>query len=125
MAGLQRSAVSFRRQGSSGLVWDDRLLSGELTKSKGQEPRFFSEELRKSNRAQQPALPVRQEELHLRPIKTGRSRIDGGGAGRHTASSGQGSDPPSPKLSAWGCCGGFGKSPRSASRSRPGKPRST
>ncbi|XP_031488437.1 uncharacterized protein At1g15400-like [Nymphaea colorata] len=29
-AALQRSAVSFRRQGSSGLVWDDRFLSGEL-----------------------------------------------------------------------------------------------
>ncbi|XP_022145059.1 uncharacterized protein At1g15400 [Momordica charantia] len=30
MAGLQRSAVSFRRQGSSGRVWDDRFFSGEL-----------------------------------------------------------------------------------------------
>lgn len=32
MEGLQRSEVSFRRQGSSGLVWDDKLLSGELKK---------------------------------------------------------------------------------------------
>ncbi|KAK9280306.1 hypothetical protein L1049_013994 [Liquidambar formosana] len=32
MAFLQRSAVSFRRQGSSGLVWDDKLLSGETQK---------------------------------------------------------------------------------------------
>ncbi|KHN47776.1 Hypothetical protein glysoja_029194 [Glycine soja] len=32
MDGLQRSEVSFRRQGSSGLVWDDKLLSGELNK---------------------------------------------------------------------------------------------
>ncbi|KAL4195028.1 hypothetical protein AMTRI_Chr05g62460 [Amborella trichopoda] len=30
MAGLPQSAVSFRRQGSSGLIWDDRLFSGEL-----------------------------------------------------------------------------------------------
>ncbi|PKI32929.1 hypothetical protein CRG98_046680 [Punica granatum] len=32
MAGLQRSAVSFRRQAphSSGLVWDDRFLLGKL-----------------------------------------------------------------------------------------------
>ncbi|KAJ7951881.1 MAPK kinase substrate protein [Quillaja saponaria] len=30
MAGLQRSAISFRRQGSSGLVWEDRFVSGEL-----------------------------------------------------------------------------------------------
>ena len=34
MAGLQRSAVSFRRQGSSGFVWDDRFLSEELNKVK-------------------------------------------------------------------------------------------
>ncbi|ERN04425.1 hypothetical protein AMTRI_Chr03g46690 [Amborella trichopoda] len=27
---LQRSSVSFRRQGSSGLIWDDRFLSGEI-----------------------------------------------------------------------------------------------
>ncbi|KAJ1413386.1 hypothetical protein SESBI_19651 [Sesbania bispinosa] len=32
MAGLQRSAVSFRRQGSSGFVWDDRFLTEELNK---------------------------------------------------------------------------------------------
>ncbi|KAI5665237.1 hypothetical protein M9H77_24560 [Catharanthus roseus] len=32
MAALPRSEVSFRRQGSSGLVWDDKLLSGELKK---------------------------------------------------------------------------------------------
>ncbi|KAI4380671.1 hypothetical protein MLD38_006836 [Melastoma candidum] len=30
MAVLQRSAKSFRSQGSSGLVWDDRLLAGVL-----------------------------------------------------------------------------------------------
>ncbi|KAL9686933.1 hypothetical protein QQ045_031327 [Rhodiola kirilowii] len=30
MAMLQRSTVSFRREGSSGLVWDDRLLADEI-----------------------------------------------------------------------------------------------
>ncbi|KAI6680161.1 hypothetical protein NL676_034042 [Syzygium grande] len=30
MATLQRSGKSFRRQGSSGLVWDDSLLSNQL-----------------------------------------------------------------------------------------------
>lgn len=30
MAGLPRSDVSFRRSGSSGLIWDDKLLSGEI-----------------------------------------------------------------------------------------------
>ncbi|KAI4387444.1 hypothetical protein MLD38_005277 [Melastoma candidum] len=32
MAELQRSAASFRRQGSSGLVWEDKFLSRELMK---------------------------------------------------------------------------------------------
>ncbi|GFZ07969.1 hypothetical protein Acr_19g0009060 [Actinidia rufa] len=27
MAGLQRSEISFRRQGSSGLIWDDKFLA--------------------------------------------------------------------------------------------------
>ncbi|KAA8523032.1 hypothetical protein F0562_009455 [Nyssa sinensis] len=34
MSGLQRSEISFRRQGSSGLIWDDKLLSGELNQIK-------------------------------------------------------------------------------------------
>ncbi|KAI7987911.1 MAPK kinase substrate protein [Camellia lanceoleosa] len=31
MASLQRSAVSFRRQGSSGLIWEDKYFSGDLS----------------------------------------------------------------------------------------------
>ncbi|KAD5317759.1 hypothetical protein E3N88_17705 [Mikania micrantha] len=34
MDALPRSEISFRRSGSSGLVWDDKLLSGELNSSK-------------------------------------------------------------------------------------------
>ncbi|GAB4842058.1 hypothetical protein Ancab_012018 [Ancistrocladus abbreviatus] len=121
MAELQRSAISFRRQGSSGLVWDDRFLSGDLREPRGEEPRFFSGELRKSNRAQQPAFPIHHEELRLRPTRTERSAITGrGGEGRRAAISHE-NDPPSPKLSACGCCGGFGKSPRSARPNRPVK----
>ncbi|RLN00301.1 uncharacterized protein C2845_PM06G00900 [Panicum miliaceum] len=30
MAGLQRSSETFRRSGSSGLVWDDKNFSGEI-----------------------------------------------------------------------------------------------
>uniref|UniRef100_A0A0A0KA73 MAPK kinase substrate protein n=1 Tax=Cucumis sativus TaxID=3659 RepID=A0A0A0KA73_CUCSA len=33
MAGLQRSVVSFRRQGSSGVVWDDKFIAEELRKA--------------------------------------------------------------------------------------------
>nr|GEZ79020.1 hypothetical protein [Tanacetum cinerariifolium] len=36
MEALPRSEISFRRSGSSGLVWDDKLLSGELKPSKPQ-----------------------------------------------------------------------------------------
>uniref|UniRef100_A0A0D9WJ97 Uncharacterized protein n=1 Tax=Leersia perrieri TaxID=77586 RepID=A0A0D9WJ97_9ORYZ len=35
MAGLQRSSETFRRSGSSGLVWDDRHLSGEIKPAGG------------------------------------------------------------------------------------------
>ncbi|RVW47487.1 MAPK kinase substrate protein [Vitis vinifera] len=34
MAGLQRSEISFRRQGSSGSVWDDKFLAGALNQAK-------------------------------------------------------------------------------------------
>ncbi|KAF5788349.1 hypothetical protein HanXRQr2_Chr10g0463061 [Helianthus annuus] len=36
MAGLPRSEVSFRRSGSSGLVWDDKLLSGRFEPKEGE-----------------------------------------------------------------------------------------
>ncbi|KAK1417254.1 hypothetical protein QVD17_26379 [Tagetes erecta] len=35
MAGLPRSDVSFRRSGSSGVVWDDKLLSSQKLEPKG------------------------------------------------------------------------------------------
>ncbi|KAM7509406.1 hypothetical protein LguiA_019859 [Lonicera macranthoides] len=34
MSALPRSEISFRRSGSSGLVWDDKYLSGELKQVK-------------------------------------------------------------------------------------------
>ncbi|XP_024959057.1 uncharacterized protein At1g15400-like [Cynara cardunculus var. scolymus] len=48
MAGLPRSDVSFRRSGSSGLVWEDKLLSGEL------KPR---DEIEREKREQQRSEP--------------------------------------------------------------------
>ncbi|KAJ1263868.1 hypothetical protein BS78_09G219900 [Paspalum vaginatum] len=35
MAGLQRSSETFRRSGSSGLVWDDKNFSGEIKPAGG------------------------------------------------------------------------------------------
>ncbi|XP_074283737.1 MAPK kinase substrate protein At1g80180 [Silene latifolia] len=81
MAGLQRSEISFRRQGSSGLVWDDKLISEELNSEK----------------------PSSDQKPELR-----RSRSDGGGR-RHTVKVEQAEDPPSPRMSTCGFCSYFGR----------------
>ncbi|GAB4828305.1 hypothetical protein Ancab_035301 [Ancistrocladus abbreviatus] len=119
MAGLQRSAISFRRQGSSGLVWDDKFLSSEASditdqpKSEGGEGCSTSRRERSS-----PAAELR------------RSKSD---SGRHatynhhhqrTVKVAQAEDPPSPKLSACGCCGVFsqaGSKPKGQHRKLAGK----
>ncbi|THU52339.1 hypothetical protein C4D60_Mb10t02970 [Musa balbisiana] len=44
MAELQRSVTTFRRSGSSGLVWDERLFSGDLTQMKKKEKEEGKEE---------------------------------------------------------------------------------
>ncbi|XP_008811856.1 MAPK kinase substrate protein At1g80180-like [Phoenix dactylifera] len=86
-AGLQRSKETFRRSGSSGLVWEDRFLPGETnhqqeTNNKGEE-----------------GGGARME----------RSRSNGAGyrAGRVSPAL----DPPSPRLSVCGFCGIFGNKP--------------
>ncbi|GJY26628.1 MAPK kinase substrate protein-like protein [Tanacetum coccineum] len=48
MEALPRSEISFRRSGSSGLVWDDKLLSGELKPSKPQTEEEREKEQQKS-----------------------------------------------------------------------------
>ena len=136
---LQRSAVSFRRQGSSGLVWSDRVLSGELARPTGKpEPKFLSGELarptgkpehkflsgelarpnkgqRSGHRPHDRADVVGTSDVSVRPVRTVRS--NGGRAGFES------SEPPSPRVSGCGCCGGLGKSPRSGGNVRPVKPR--
>ncbi|KAL7099757.1 hypothetical protein ACP275_09G105100 [Erythranthe tilingii] len=104
MAGLQRSSVSFRRQGSSGLIWDDKLFSGELNQIADQ----------------------RKEDKNNRP-----PRVDGTGGvvgltiersrsnGFRTGKVAPAMEPPSPRVSACGLCGAFGKS--SKTRRRPPK----
>ncbi|KAI4377136.1 hypothetical protein MLD38_014819 [Melastoma candidum] len=51
MAVLRRSATSFRRQGSSGLVWDDRLLAGVLYQIKPGEDAMDGTRLGQSGRS--------------------------------------------------------------------------
>lgn len=97
MAGLQRSVVSFRRQGSSGLVWDDKFVSEELNKAEQREG--------ESGEAAARDIP---------PIKTiDRSRSNSGGGGRGFRSKDTAvpsMEPQSPRVSACGLCGAFGKS---------------
>ncbi|PWA68020.1 hypothetical protein CTI12_AA313640 [Artemisia annua] len=56
MAGLPRSEMSFRRSGSSGLVWDDKLLSGEL------KPKEEDEKVKKEPQRSEPK-PYRTMEV--------------------------------------------------------------
>ncbi|CAF2050604.1 hypothetical protein BRARA_I04930 [Brassica rapa] len=141
MEGLQRSTISFRRQGSSGIVFDDRVIA-ELNKQateqkdesqRDEQPKPMSEEQEK---------PIAGDEKDkLRPIKTSvppptaaggleRSRSNGGGAPRHHRTTGRVSpavDPPSPRLSTCGCCTAFGKKPpgkKNNPRKKPPKRRS-
>ncbi|XP_048331601.1 uncharacterized protein LOC125422932 [Ziziphus jujuba] len=61
MATLQRSSFSFRRQGSSGVVWDDKFMRGEfrqIDEEGGHDPEY--RELRPC----QSARPIRLKELN-------------------------------------------------------------
>ncbi|KAK8581707.1 hypothetical protein V6N13_144717 [Hibiscus sabdariffa] len=89
MEGLQRSTTSFRRQGSSGSVWDNKDLNQTRT--------------------------TNQENKETRGSSHGtmrRNRSDGGSGGpmyRTTKAASPSVDPPSPKVSGCGFCGVFGK----------------
>ncbi|CAA7028640.1 unnamed protein product [Microthlaspi erraticum] len=142
MEGLQRSTISFRRQGSSGIVFDDRLIA-ELSKQgvehkdesqRDEQPKPMSE----GSDQGKPIAVAGDERDKLRPIKTGvptaggieRSRSNGGGAPRHHRTTGRVSpavEPPSPRISTCGCCSAFGKKPpgkKNNPRKRPPKRRS-
>ncbi|KAM0897513.1 hypothetical protein ACQ4PT_022522 [Festuca glaucescens] len=90
MAGLQRSSGTFRRSGSSGMVWDDdRHLSGEIRPSPG----------RRGAGDDGPSPPPR--------VQRSRSTGHGGymaGAGRVSPAL----DPPSPRVGVCGFCAFFG-----------------
>lgn len=105
-AGLQRSTTSFRRQGSSGLIWDDKNLSGDLSNFR-----------HKDNK----------DKNDLRPSEMQRSRLEGGAGGggrlyRTVKEAPPVLDPPSPKVSGCGLCGFFGKPDAAAAPAR--KPKS-
>ncbi|MFQ6644866.1 hypothetical protein Gotur_020423 [Gossypium turneri] len=129
MAGLQRSEVSFRRQGSSGIVWDDRFLS-ELTQA-NQEQQGDTKQEEQAQVAQDNNNPEKLDASkdvkptrNLPPINTiERSRSNGERRGYRTGKVSPAIEPPSPKVSACGFCSAFGKQPKNH-RKKPGKRRS-
>ncbi|XP_058734407.1 MAPK kinase substrate protein At1g80180-like [Vicia villosa] len=97
MASLPRSQVSFRRSGSSGLVWDDTFLSGELNKLNTEQQQYKNtttiEDDNNNNN-------LKEHHTGYRTVKVSPST----------------NDPPSPKISACGFCNPFAK------KSQPMKP---
>ncbi|XP_027343706.1 uncharacterized protein At1g15400-like [Abrus precatorius] len=113
MAGLQRSAVSFRRQGSSGFVWDDRFLSEELNKVNNNQEQDIDKDKDKDD----------IKDLHAPPPPLQRTRSNGGTRGYRTGKVSPAIEPPSPRLSACGFCGAFGKAGDKGQRAKPAKHR--
>ncbi|XP_016455694.1 uncharacterized protein At1g15400-like [Nicotiana tabacum] len=112
MAGLQRSAVSFRRQGSSGLTWDDKFLSGELKQHIN-----YKYETTKCNKASHSKGQPKEENMLVKASSitvgsTVKSRSNG------TSRVSPAIEPPSPKVYGCGLCRGIGKK----SKSRRGIP---
>ncbi|XP_017644229.2 uncharacterized protein At1g15400 [Gossypium arboreum] len=85
---LQRSTTSFRRQGSSGLIWNDKFLSGDLNLMK-------KLNTNQGNRGSVALMTRSGSEGH-----NGRMSVN---AASPTI------DPPSPKISGCGFCGVLGK----------------
>ncbi|ESQ42030.1 hypothetical protein EUTSA_v10015056mg [Eutrema salsugineum] len=103
---LQRSTASFRRQGSSGLIWNDRFLSGEIRNDERQEDRCNDH---------------RDGPMAAAAATVQRSASDGGRGhvGGRLVDMSPTLDPPSPKISV-GCgfCSLFSSNRRRRSRGR-------
>ncbi|XP_044495570.1 MAPK kinase substrate protein At1g80180-like [Mangifera indica] len=141
MAGLQRSEVSFRRQGSSGLVWDDRFLSGELNKLNQKDEQASEPQLQGSGggvgghqegEAQgQERVRDHNNNINMKDVKPARSvntmersRSNGGGRGYRTGRVSPAIEPPSPRVSACGFCSAFSKTSKKNQLKKSGKRRS-
>ncbi|KAE8700632.1 hypothetical protein F3Y22_tig00110556pilonHSYRG00453 [Hibiscus syriacus] len=124
MSGLQRSEVSFRRQGSSGLVWDDKFLS-EALKQEGETKQLQQDEQGQLQDSSNPEkINTVKPTRNLGPVNTvERSRSHGERRSYRTGKVSPAIEPPSPKVSACGFCSAFGKQPKNH-RKNPGKIRS-
>ncbi|XVF26602.1 hypothetical protein REPUB_Repub14bG0032700 [Reevesia pubescens] len=132
MAGLQRSAVSFRRQGSSGLIWDERFVSEVLNQVKQEQEEGETKQLQQDEQGQlQDNNPEKIDVIkdvkptrNIGPINTiERSRSNGERRGYRTGKVSPAIEPPSPKVSSCGFCSAFGKQTKNH-RKKPGKRRS-
>lgn len=106
MIALQRSSNSYRKQGSSGRVWEDLFQQTASSLTEGQED----------------AKAQFKDGVLPRINTTNRSRSTSGGQPFRTGRVSPAIEPPSPKVSACGFCSGFGKSSKSG-RTKPSKRR--
>ncbi|XP_014508289.1 uncharacterized protein At1g15400 [Vigna radiata var. radiata] len=90
MTEFQRSVTSFRRQGSSGLVWDDKFITGLENQNQSQQGQREPQDVESSARLE-------------------RSRSDGARPYRTVNVAPASIDPPSPKLATCGFCSVFRK----------------
>ncbi|XP_058208326.1 uncharacterized protein At1g15400 [Rhododendron vialii] len=110
---LQRSVTSYRRSGSSGLVWDEKLYSGELKRVPRPKDEVDDDqekgETKSSvpNRPSQVRVEQRQHNSMYRTMKEDRPTRE----------------PPSPKVSGCGFCGMFGNSKKTRNRNRANRKR--
>ncbi|KAF4366787.1 hypothetical protein CsatB_014276 [Cannabis sativa] len=95
---LQRSEISFRRQGSSGLIWDDKLVAEALQHDQTKQDNNHTTSTATTDTAGDDGEPRGALE---------RSRSTGGRPYRTVKEPSPSADPPSPRFS--GCCGVFGK----------------
>ncbi|KAK3219468.1 hypothetical protein Dsin_013438 [Dipteronia sinensis] len=143
MEGLQRSAVSFRRQGSSGLIWDDKFLAelNQATNQKQEQDQLQPEQQQQDS--QQPEHEKADADNsdnnnNIKEVKPSvsinttttttattieRSRSNGGGRGFRTGRVSPAIEPPSPRLSACGFCSAFSKPSKTLTK-KSGKRRS-
>ncbi|GAU43095.1 hypothetical protein TSUD_194490 [Trifolium subterraneum] len=97
MAELQKSLASFRRQGSSGLVWDDKFLSG-LNQNQLEEQQQSNTTGSTLERSRSAGARVPYRSVNVAPPSR---------------------DPPSPKVATCGFCGLFGKPVAAANKHNP------
>ncbi|CAN0900910.1 MAPK kinase substrate protein At1g80180 [Linum grandiflorum] len=124
LGGLQRSATSYRRQGSSGLIWDDKLIAefcnqAEAEKAAaaaaavgggGDPPLTTPDPLSDTTNRQPKADTVSSEAGKMRRSHSAGSR----GYRALKVASSPNVDPPSPKVSTCAFCGLFAKPSPSA-----------